>query len=102
MLKNKKGLVGLEGLFTGTAISNAAIGPYGILMIMILAASQLQPQHIINRANEKCVRDGGTASICKVTVDGMSKNQRKEYIRDTVASPAPYDANYGQNKGLKI
>ena len=102
MLKNEKGLVGLEALFTGTSVSNAAIGPYGILMIMILAASQLQPQHIINRANEKCVRDGGTVSVCKDAVDGMSKDQRKEYIRDTVASPAPYDANYGQNIGLKI
>lgn len=100
MLKNKKGFV---EIFTGGAFFVGEAVFWGGAVLVTALSIVTQPQHIINRANEKCIRDGGVVQVCHNQVNAMTKEQRKSYIRDTQISPAPYDQDYGVNKGgLKI
>lgn len=80
---NRKGVISLGLLFV--------IG----LVAMSGAAFVLTPNQITRKANDKCIRGGGSAGACKSTVDNMTPAQAKEYIRDTVAHPQPMDEPLG-------
>jgi len=98
-MRNKKGFV---DLFLGYAVFVGEAIFWGGVALMVGASAYLQPSHIVNRAVEKCEREAGVN--CEATVQAMTKEDRKAYIRDTEASPAPYNSvgEIGTPTGLKI